>query len=301
MPGARGANPHGFLTPCAPDHRDASPDQGARRQEAVRTASGSRGRDGTPRGGGSRHDQWPSLALTAAVLAPVVAGALLSMVRDLITNNNAALVLVLVVVAVAATGHRVAGLVAAVVSAASFDFFLTQPYLQFAITERDDIEAAVLLALIGLAVTEIALWGRRQQARSSTRAGYLRVSSPRPGSPPRAPPRRPTSPTSSPARSATSSTSTPARSSPARPTPTGPGWTPMGHHLARQCRRRRPGGPADARRDRAAADVRGRRARALPAGLDQRRAPPRPGTPPGRRHAGRAGGRGPQWPRGCRS
>ena len=113
------------------------------------------------------------LALTAAVLAPVAAGALLSRVRGLVTNNNAALVLVLVVVAVAATGHRVAGLVAAVVSAASFDFFLTQPYLQFAITERDDIEAAVLLGLIGLAVTEIALWGRRQQARSSTRAGYL--------------------------------------------------------------------------------------------------------------------------------
>jgi hypothetical protein len=114
-----------------------------------------------------------TLALTAAVLAPVVAGALLSPVRELITNNNAALVLVLVVVAVAASGYRLAGLVAAVVSAASFDFFLTQPYLQFAIAERDDIEAAVLLALIGLAVTEIALWGRRQQARASTRAGYL--------------------------------------------------------------------------------------------------------------------------------
>ena len=114
-----------------------------------------------------------TLALTAAVVAPVVVGALLSLFRDLITNNNAALVLVLVVVAVAASGYRVAGLLAAVVSAASFDFFLTQPYLQFAIAERDDIEAAVLLALIGLAVTEIALWGRRQQARASARAGYL--------------------------------------------------------------------------------------------------------------------------------
>ena len=50
------------------------------------------------------------LALTAAVLAPVAAGALLSLVRDLVANNNAALVLVLVVVAVAATGYRVAGL-----------------------------------------------------------------------------------------------------------------------------------------------------------------------------------------------
>jgi Domain of unknown function (DUF4118) len=115
-----------------------------------------------------------TLALTAAVLVPIAACALLSLVRGVVANNNAELVLVLVVVAVAATGFRVAGLVAAVVSAASFDFFLTQPYLQFAITERDDIEAAVLLALIGLAVTEIALWGRRQQARASTSAGYLR-------------------------------------------------------------------------------------------------------------------------------
>jgi K+-sensing histidine kinase KdpD len=114
-----------------------------------------------------------TLALTAAVLAPVVVGALLSAVHGLVANNNAALVFVLVVVAVAATGNRAAGLLAALVSAASFDFFLTQPYLNLAINQRDDIEAAVLLTLIGLAVTEIALWGRRQQARASTRAGYL--------------------------------------------------------------------------------------------------------------------------------
>jgi K+-sensing histidine kinase KdpD len=113
------------------------------------------------------------LALTAAVLTPVVVGALLSLVREQIANNNATLVFVLVVVAVAASGYRAAGLLAALVSVASFDFFLTQPYLTFTINDRDDVEAAVLLALIGLAVTEIALWGRRQQARSSTRAGYL--------------------------------------------------------------------------------------------------------------------------------
>jgi hypothetical protein len=114
-----------------------------------------------------------TLALTGAVLAPVLVGALLSLVRDLIANNNAALVFVLVVVAVAASGYRVAGLLAALMSVVSFDFFLTQPYLTLTINDRDDVEAAVLLALIGLAVTEIALWGRRQQARASTRAGYL--------------------------------------------------------------------------------------------------------------------------------
>ena len=167
-----------------------------------------------------------SLVLATAVLAPVAVSALLSLVRGLITNNNAALVLVLVVVAVAATGDRVAGLVAAVVSAAAFDFFLTQPYLTFAINQRDDIEAALLLALIGLAVTEIALWGRRQQARASTRAGYLDgvVSAARLAASGGTPP--PRSSTWSGARSAISSTSTPARSTPARPSSIGPGWRP---------------------------------------------------------------------------
>ena len=54
-----------------------------------------------------------------------------------------------------------------------FDFFLTEPYLSFTVNDRDDVETAVLLTLVGLAVTELALWGRRQQARSSARAGYL--------------------------------------------------------------------------------------------------------------------------------
>ena len=49
------------------------------------------------------------LALTAAVLAPIAAGALLSTARGLVTNTNAALVLVLAVVAVAATGHASPG------------------------------------------------------------------------------------------------------------------------------------------------------------------------------------------------
>jgi hypothetical protein len=54
-----------------------------------------------------------------------------------------------------------------------FDFFLTQPYQHFTITSQADIETAVLLTLVGLAVTEIALWGRRHQARASQQEGYL--------------------------------------------------------------------------------------------------------------------------------
>jgi K+-sensing histidine kinase KdpD len=113
------------------------------------------------------------IPLIAAVFVPIVLCAALSLVRGAVDNTNAALVLVLVVVGVAATGRRLPGVVAALVSTGAFDFFLTAPYLRFAIADRDDIETAVLLVLIGLAVTEVALWGRRQQARSSSREGYL--------------------------------------------------------------------------------------------------------------------------------
>ena len=73
----------------------------------------------------------------------------------------------------AASGDRLAGVVAALSSGIWFDFFLTEPYQQFAISDPNDIEDVVLLVLVGAAVTEVALWGRRQQGRASRRAGYL--------------------------------------------------------------------------------------------------------------------------------
>ncbi|HEY5846287.1 MAG TPA: DUF4118 domain-containing protein [Microlunatus sp.] len=111
--------------------------------------------------------------IIAAAVVPLLACLLLSGVRDTIENTAAALLLVLVVVGVASLGSRAAGLVAAVSSAASFDYFLTAPYDQFRIGDRSDIETTVLLVLIGAAVTELALWGRRQQARASEQRGYL--------------------------------------------------------------------------------------------------------------------------------
>jgi hypothetical protein len=69
--------------------------------------------------------------------------------------------------------YRLAGVLAALSAAVWFDFFLTQPYERFTITRRTDIETTVLLLAIGVAVTEIAVWGRRQHAAASRRAGYL--------------------------------------------------------------------------------------------------------------------------------
>ena len=114
-----------------------------------------------------------SLVIGAAAVAPLVACAVLALFRDSVANTNAALGLVLLIVAAAATGIRAAGIVAALSSAAWFDFFLTEPYNSFKITDRADFETAVLLVLVGVAVSEVALWGYRQQARVSQEQGYL--------------------------------------------------------------------------------------------------------------------------------
>jgi K+-sensing histidine kinase KdpD len=115
------------------------------------------------------------MALVAAFAAPLIITAVLVPFRDRFASTDAALVLVAVVVAVAAiTGKRPAGYLAAASSAAWFDFFLSRPYEDFNITRGSDVETTVLLVVIGVAVTELAGWGRRQQTSASRRAGYLR-------------------------------------------------------------------------------------------------------------------------------
>ncbi|MFE6968303.1 DUF4118 domain-containing protein [Isoptericola sp. NPDC057653] len=113
------------------------------------------------------------LVMWAALVVPLVACAVLAVFRESVANTNAALGLVLVVVAIAATGRRLAGVVAALSCGVWFDFFLTEPYQRLTIDDPADVETAVLLLVVGIVVTEIALWGRRQQATASERAGYL--------------------------------------------------------------------------------------------------------------------------------
>jgi len=113
------------------------------------------------------------LAVVAALVAPLLLTVILVPFRGSFPNTDAALALLLVVVAVAANGYRLAGYLAALSAAVWFDFFLTRPYEQFTITRRTDIETTVLLLVIGVAVTEIAVWGRRQHTAASRRAGYL--------------------------------------------------------------------------------------------------------------------------------
>ena len=117
----------------------------------------------------SRYLTRDRVALLAALAAPLALAAILVPFRASFPNTDAALALLLVVVAVAANGYRLAGFLAAVSVAVWFDFFLTQPYERFTITRRTDIETTVLLLVIGVAVTEIAVWGRRQRVTASRR------------------------------------------------------------------------------------------------------------------------------------
>jgi K+-sensing histidine kinase KdpD len=113
------------------------------------------------------------LAILIGFAAPLALTAILVPFRTSFPNTDAALALILVVVAVAAFGSRPAGSLAAVSAAVWFDFFLTRPYERFSITRTSDIETTVLILVIGVAVTEIAVWGRRQQLTATRRAGYL--------------------------------------------------------------------------------------------------------------------------------
>ncbi len=89
------------------------------------------------------------LSLVAAVVLPVGMAAALVPLRQRVNNTNIALILVAIIVAVAATGGRSPGLLAAMTTTLSFDFFHTQPYESFTITRRTDIETAALLLVVG--------------------------------------------------------------------------------------------------------------------------------------------------------
>jgi K+-sensing histidine kinase KdpD len=115
----------------------------------------------------------PGVVLAVAVVGPALAAWVLSAVIDTIRPANGALALVVIVVAVATTGHRVAGVAAALSSALSFVYLLTEPVNHLAIASADDVATAVLLAVVGVAVTEIVLWGRRRQAEAARRLGHL--------------------------------------------------------------------------------------------------------------------------------
>ena len=105
-------------------------------------------------------DTW---IMVAAVVAPIAAAAVLIPWRSQLDTADTALFLVVVIVAVASTGRRMAAATAALVSALSFDFFLTRPYQSFRITSHSDFITEILLLVVGLAVGELAARGRHHR------------------------------------------------------------------------------------------------------------------------------------------
>lgn len=116
------------------------------------------------------------LVWMAAAVLPVATALALVPGRGHLSAANDALVFVVVTVAVATSGNRGAAAFAAVVSAASFDFFLTRPYQSFRITGQADLTTELLFVAVGLTVGELAARGRRyRRAAAEGRHGLDRI------------------------------------------------------------------------------------------------------------------------------
>ena len=103
---------------------------------------------------------WPfsSPELTLAVI--VIAGVLVPF-RDHLPNADMALALVVPVLVAAIVGGRIAGAASAVVSALTFDFVFTQPYLSLRIASKDDVATFVVLLIVAMVAAEVGIRGRR--------------------------------------------------------------------------------------------------------------------------------------------
>ena len=121
----------------------------------------------------TRHFTRDRTVVLAGLLVPLGVAAILLPWRASWSNTNVALVLVVAVVALAALGSRAAGALAAVSAFAWFDFFFTRPYERFTIRGSADITTAVLLLVVGLAVSQLAARARQLRVVAITDAGYL--------------------------------------------------------------------------------------------------------------------------------
>ena len=109
----------------------------------------------------------PAFLVAVAFICPIVVAALLTLGRGHLSAADNALVLVVVTVAVASSGHRGPAALAALVSAASFDFLLTRPYDSFRISSQTDVTTEVLFVVVGLLVGGLAARGRKYRSAAS--------------------------------------------------------------------------------------------------------------------------------------
>jgi hypothetical protein len=118
------------------------------------------------RGGARPSTPWwrhPLLNWLVPIAGPLGAAALLIPSRGHLDSADDALVLVLVTVAIASRGYRGAAVLCALLSAVSFDFFLTVPYQSFRISGSRDLTTEILFVVVGLLVGELAVRGQRHR------------------------------------------------------------------------------------------------------------------------------------------
>lgn len=113
------------------------------------------------------------LMFVVAIVGPLLVAIALVPSRREFAGAAAALVFVVVIVALAVGGTRFVGFVASVSSAIWYDFFLTKPYDQLAISHRPDIETTICLLIVGVVVSELAARSRHLSRVSAEEAEYV--------------------------------------------------------------------------------------------------------------------------------
>jgi two-component system sensor histidine kinase KdpD len=108
------------------------------------------------------------IGMAAGALSALVIAGALAPLRDHLPNADMALALVLPVLLGAIVGGRAAGALTAVVSALTFDFVFTQPYLSLRIENKDDIWTFVFLLIVALVAAEVGIRGRRGGVAETT-------------------------------------------------------------------------------------------------------------------------------------
>jgi K+-sensing histidine kinase KdpD len=107
------------------------------------------------------------------VLGAVVLGVLLIPLRELTPAANLVFPFLLLTIAVAEVGGAMPVVGTALTSALSLDFFLTQPYLTFAIDDKHDALAFTGLAVCGLTVAGFRAWRARREQAPTEQALHL--------------------------------------------------------------------------------------------------------------------------------
>jgi hypothetical protein len=107
-------------------------------------------------------DHLVATGMLTGSFGPIIVAGFLVPIREHIDSANAALIFVVLVVVAAAVGGRWAGVIAAVTSALTFDFFFTHPYDTLRMNRLREVVTTALLLVVGFVVGEVVAWAHRR-------------------------------------------------------------------------------------------------------------------------------------------